>query len=198
MSHNKKAFIICAAVSVVIYSLSLASVGNQDYSYIKNIPGEEQKLNAWVTATMLQGNWTMLDAQQTKLENTWGKIDIRLLPGIDPSRLTGVIQPAKNTYIPIHPTQPSPSPKTEDPEQSQTVDESVSPDIKKVRIKKQDPAETPDPSLTADENIQNIETPQKIESKTPTDQIPEANLPTQVYRSPVYETQQSQAESQSE
>lgn len=197
MSHNRKAFIIGAVVCVIIYSLSLASVGNQDYSYIKNIPGEEQKLNAWVTATMLQGNWTMLDAQQTKLENTWGKIDIRLVPGIDPSRLTGVIQPAKNTYSNPYPKEPSPT-KKEDPEQSQTVDESVSPEIRKVRIKKQDPTATPDPSLPAYENTENGETPQKIESKTPTDQIPEANLPTQVYRSPVYETQASEAQSNSE
>jgi hypothetical protein len=196
MAHNKKAFVIGVAVCVVIW-IYLNGVGNQDYSYIKKISGEEQRLNAWVTATLLQGNWTVLDTQQTKLENTWGKIDIRLVPGIDPSRLTGVIQPAKNTYYPVHPTQPSPSNETEDPEQSQNANESVSPDIRKIRIKKQDPAATPDPSLPVDENTQNIETPKKKESKTPTDKIPEANLATKVYQSPVDETEQTQAQSNS-
>jgi hypothetical protein len=196
MAHNKKAIVICAVVCVIIWSF-LNGVGNKDYSYIKNISGEEQRLNAWVTATLLEGNWTMIDTQQTKLENTWGKIDIRLVPGIDPSRLTGVIQPAKNTYFPVHPTQPSPSNETEDLEQSQTVDESVSPDVRKIRIKKQDPAATPDPSLSDNEITQNIETPQKYESKTPTDHIPEANQATKVYQSPVFETEQSQAQSNS-
>jgi hypothetical protein len=196
MAHNKKATVICAVLCVIIWSF-LNGVGNKNYSYIKNISGEEQRLNAWVTATLLEGNWTMLDTQQTKLENTWGKIDIRLVPGIDPSRLTGVIQPAKNTYFPVHPTQPSPSNETEDPEQSQNVDESVSPDIRKIRIKKQDPSATPDLSLPADENTQNIETRQKNESQTLTDQIPKANQATKVYQSPVFETEQSQAQSNS-
>lgn len=55
---SEKQLLLCCIFIWGLYISLFISVQEEDYSWIMKISDDKVKVNAWLTANMLQGNWS--------------------------------------------------------------------------------------------------------------------------------------------